>query len=65
MNTLRGRRQMPTYGQSSLIKAIQVSHAIDLAHRPTTSHDDDQVEALRWPSTACASLEGQGPTSGR
>ncbi|MFL5879051.1 MAG: hypothetical protein ACJ782_02935, partial [Actinomycetota bacterium] len=60
MTTRRGRRQLPTDGQSSRIQAIPVSQAIDLAHCPTTSHDDDQVEALRWPSTACASLEGQG-----
>jgi hypothetical protein len=45
MTTRRGRRQLPTDGQSSRIQAIPVSQAIDLAHCPTTSHDDDQVEA--------------------
>jgi hypothetical protein len=45
MTTRRGRRQLPTDGQSWRIQAIPVSQAIDLAHCPTTSHDDDQVEA--------------------
>jgi hypothetical protein len=46
MTTQRGHHQPPTDGRSSPASRLSpVGHPVDLAHCPTTAHNDDQVEA--------------------
>jgi hypothetical protein len=67
MTTQRGHRQLPPDGRSSHASSPSAGRPPGRpGPLPTTSHDDDQAKStLRWPSTACASFEGQAPTSGR
>jgi hypothetical protein len=53
-------------GDLARIPPLPVGHPVDLAHcnhRPTTTTKSNPTR--RWPSTTCASLKGQAPTSGR
>ena len=48
------------------IPPLPVGHLVDLAHCPTPPTTTTKSKPTRrWPSTTCASLEGQAPTSGR
>jgi hypothetical protein len=67
MTTQRGHRQLPTDGRSS--PASRLSRSATRSTWPTAQPPPTTTTkskpTRRWPSTACASLEGQAPTSGR
>jgi hypothetical protein len=63
MTTQRGRRQLPTEGDP---RASRLSRSATRSKRPLPTTPTTMTKSkptLRWPGTACASLERQAPTS--